>query len=97
MNVFEFMPTVISPVMDVQRRSINSLETAGIVVFPGPGVTLPMFRKPESLPRCYFPESFLLAASKIIPSAGKLTIYRIWIILFATFECMALCFRKRLC
>lgn len=50
---------LIYPVMNGQLFSINSIRT---VVFPGPGVILPSFRKLEVLPHVQLPPAFLSAA-----------------------------------
>lgn len=62
---------VISPVINAQRLSFSSLQAG--TVFPGPGVTLPSFIKPDSLPRIHLPQSFLFAARGIEMPNGKLS------------------------
>ena len=63
--------TLISPVMHVQGISMDSYQTS--VRFPQPGITLPTgsFRKAESLPQIHLPKAFIVAASGIETSAGK--------------------------
>ena len=61
---------LVSSAMNSQRFSFSSPETA--VVFPGPGVSLPSFRKPERLPRIQLSRAFLLAARGRNVPAGEL-------------------------
>ena len=57
--------------MNGQLFSISNVQT---VVFPGPGVTLPSFGKPDSLPLVQLPRAFLLAARGIEMPSGELHI-----------------------
>ena len=57
--------------MNGQLFPISDVQT---VVFPGPGVSLPSFRKPDSLPRIQLPPAFLLAARGIEMLSGELHI-----------------------
>ena len=68
-GTFYFLP--IYSVMNGQLFSINNVQT---VVFPGPGITLPSFRKPDSLPLIQVPRAFLLAARRIEMPSGQLHI-----------------------
>ena len=82
-------PTYLFKAINRQRFSFNSLQTG--VVFPGPGVTLPSFRKLENLPQIRLPRAFLSAARGIEVPSGRLTMALIIILvlhLFTIYLCM---------
>ena len=56
--------------MNGQRFLFDSPQTA--VEFPGPGVSLASFRKPESLPRIQLPRAFTVAARGLKMPSGEL-------------------------
>ena len=57
-----------------ERLSFRSL--GGGFAFPGPGVQLPNFRRPENIPQIRFPSAFLFAAKGVKPS-GMQVVYEI--------------------
>ena len=58
-------------------------------MFPGPGVTLPLFRKLDSIPQIEFPPSFLHAA-RGRPSGKMFIEVNVYSLLLSTvFDCVA--------